>query len=172
VTAFGSNEFPYTERIDWKQAADKLALFVKSNYLDGAVIEFEDVSAILGEDAVTSPASNWLVNFTEELRKQLVSETIVIQLYASLLQPTLQLLQSIISLGASTDFTVVKYYDVAGGDYTTVDSTFNQAIIYKGTALQELMANGLRGNMLVLGKPSSIDDSLTPQAFIDGAVLG
>lgn len=38
ATAFSTYEFPVTERVDAKTAADKLALFVRTNNFDGAVL--------------------------------------------------------------------------------------------------------------------------------------
>jgi hypothetical protein len=38
VTVFSSYEFPVSENIDAKQAADKVALFITANNLDGAVL--------------------------------------------------------------------------------------------------------------------------------------
>ena len=83
----------------------------------------------------------------------------------------MQLSQFVGRLVDNIDFFVMKYYDVAAGDYTTVNNTFYEATIYKGTSVQELMRMGVRGNMLVVGKPSSVQDTWNPQTFIDGATL-
>lgn len=64
----------------------------------------------------------------------------------------------------------MKYYDLIG-DYTNVESTFNAATSYKGTSVQELMTLGVRGNMLVVGKPCSLADTWSNQTFIEAALL-
>lgn len=87
-------------------------------------MEFEDVAALIKEDISNSTTSDWIGSFLSSLRAHLPTETIVLQVYATFLQPSLALSQSIGQIISSVNFFVIKYYDVPGADYNTAATLF------------------------------------------------
>lgn len=98
--------------MDSLETAVKLAMFVNSNNLDGAVIEFEDL-----EDAAKGV---WLVKFLSELRSRIPSKTIALQVFASNFIPNSPLSTSNLTLSTLLDFYIVKYYNILGNDYSSI----------------------------------------------------
>jgi len=84
-------------------------------------------------------ASDWLLTLFSTLRKQLSSKIIVL-IIPPIFLPRLSLAQESL-INSYVDFFVLRYLDVNQPDYNTINSLFNTASIYKGSAFMELLKN-------------------------------
>lgn len=71
VSVFGSTEQPTSDGKDPTQLAGTFASFVKQYNLDGIDVDWEDYETMSAKDG---KAEQWLITFTQALRKELPQE--------------------------------------------------------------------------------------------------
>jgi hypothetical protein len=110
--------------------------------------------------------------FLKALKERLKSNSLIIlQVFASNFVLNSTLSHQLPNISPFIDFFVVKYYNVLGDDYTTVETLTQESKLYKKTSVGELMSRGISGNKLVVGKPSSMQDTWNQQGFVSSDLL-
>lgn len=157
VSAFGATEFPTTAGIDPVQCGTDLANFVKLNNLDGVDLDYEDSGAM-----ERGTGENWLISITRRLRELLPKEQGYIITHApqapffmgTSKYPMGGYLTVHREVGHLIDFYNIQFYNQGTSSYDSYSSLFrNSSGWATGTAVFELMAKGVPGNMIVVGKP-------------------
>lgn len=161
---FGQVELPSTSSFDPVKCAEKLATYVSGYGYDGVDINWnDDYSFIIGK------GEEWLANFTLSLKALLPSLIIThspkAAYFATYVQGGYAQVHKL--TGSAVSFYNVIFYGQAK-PYNTGQSLFNSST---GTALNEIIAKGVPGNKLVVGKTSAANCG-DFASYMSGSVLG
>ncbi|KAI8608464.1 glycoside hydrolase superfamily [Chytriomyces sp. MP71] len=157
VSAFGATDFP--TGADPVATAQSLAKFVKDYQLDGADIDWEDSPAF---ESGTGAGENWLISFTQELRRQLPSPRYYIShapqapyFCGNTAQyPKGAYLAVDKAVGNLIDWYNIQFYNQGSTDYASCDTLLNTSNgFFTNTALFQIAASGVPLSKLVIGKP-------------------
>jgi len=157
VSAFGATEFP--TNLDATAVANNLAAFVKKNNLDGVDIDWEDSAAF--EPAQAGKGEAWLTKLTQTLRQQLPRPYIITHapqapyfVNNTNIYPKGAYLAVHRDAGKDIDWYNVQFYNQGDSSYDTCDKLLYKAGGgFDGTALFEIVNNGVDAQKLVIGKP-------------------
>ncbi|EJD40309.1 glycoside hydrolase [Auricularia subglabra TFB-10046 SS5] len=173
VSAFGATEFPTTGGVDPVGAAQSLAQWVKDYGMDGVDVDYEDLDSFNNG----SGAEDWLISFTKALRDALPSPFIITHApLAPWFQPGekwkgggyLKVHQAV---GDLIDWYNMQFYNQGEGVYTDCAGLMEKsADAWPGTSVMEMIANGVDGAKIVVGKPATNADA--SNGFMDPGPLG
>eukprot|EP01117_Protostelium_nocturnum_P002103 TRINITY_DN12745_c0_g1_i1.p1 TRINITY_DN12745_c0_g1~~TRINITY_DN12745_c0_g1_i1.p1 ORF type:complete len:370 (+),score=136.48 TRINITY_DN12745_c0_g1_i1:35-1144(+) len=157
ISAYGSTDMP-TGR-DPVAEGNKLASFVKDNFLDGVDIDWEDSAAFSPSQA--GKGEEWLIKLTQTLRSRLPKPYIISHAPQAPYfvnnpkqYPKGAYLTVHKRVGNLIDYYNVQFYNQGDSTYDTCEKLLNKVGgFFAGTALFEIVANGVEPNKIVVGKP-------------------
>ncbi|KAI1793540.1 glycoside hydrolase family 18 protein [Ganoderma leucocontextum] len=172
VAAFGSTDVPTTANADPVTTANNLASFVKTYGLDGVDVDYEDFGAM---DAGT--AENWLITFTRQLRAKLPASSNYIITHAPVAPwftpthyPGGGYLRVHKAVGGLIDWYNVQFYNQGPTEYTTCAGLLTtSSATWPKTALFQIIASGVAGHKVVVGKPATVADATN--GYVDASTL-
>lgn len=179
IAAFGSSDFPTSDKIDAQNSASNVAKFVVDNGFDGVDVDYEDVRALESGTAV-----DWLVLFHNTLRQLLPAGYLITHApvapwfvsskymgggYSGLHKRigdtvdwyNVQVGDAHKSRGAITK--ILQFYNQPGGAYQTCETLLHQSGgQFSGSSLFELnRLEGIPLNKLAIGKLASPADGIS-----------
>ncbi|KAH9892470.1 glycoside hydrolase [Cubamyces lactineus] len=165
VSAFGSTDAPTTSGADPVDTANTMAQWVLDNQLDGIDVDYEDLSAMNARDG---SAEQWLVTFTQTLRKKLpkghylLTHAPVAPWFSPVFNTTGAYLTVDQKAGNLIDWYNVQFYNQGADIYTTCDSLLNTSGgDWPGSSLHEIANAGVPLDKLVIGKYAAAADGAT-----------
>ncbi|KAI0329700.1 glycoside hydrolase [Cubamyces sp. BRFM 1775] len=165
VSAFGSTDAPTTTGADPVDTANTMAQWVLDNQLDGIDVDYEDLSAMNARDG---SAEQWLVTFTQTLRKKLPKGHYLLTHapVAPWFSPVFNATGAYLTVDQKAG-DLIDWYNVQGADiYTTCDSLLNTSGgDWPGSSLHEIANAGVPLDKLVIGKYATAADGAT--GFMD-----
>lgn len=69
------------------------------------------------------------------------------------------------------DIMIIKYYNFQLPDYSNYTSIFLASTTYPGSTVKDIIQLGLLPNQIIVGKPSSTQDSYTTNFYVQGITL-
>lgn len=163
VSAFGSTETPTSSGFNATDCGLKIAKFVIDNQLDGVDIDWEDTGSFQKGD---KSGENWLITITKVLRQNLPAGSIITHapqapyFSGKALYPQGGYLQVDVEVGSMIDFYNVQFYNQGVGIYDSAHSLFNVSGGWcPGSSINEIIAAGVPGSKIVLGKPPTTADA-------------
>jgi chitinase len=163
VSAFGSTQNPTSAGYDATDCGLKLAKFVSDNQLDGVDIDWEDSPAFQKGDG---SGENWLITLTKVLRANLPTGSIITHapqapyFSGKALYPKGGYMTVDQTVGSMIDFYNVQFYNQGVGIYDTPQGLFNVSGSWcPNSSINEMIAAGIPGTKIVLGKPPTTADA-------------
>ncbi|KAF8813524.1 glycoside hydrolase [Phlegmacium glaucopus] len=164
VTAFGSTDKPTTNGCDPIELADKIAAWVKNDYVKavaGVDINYEDFDAFN-----SGKAEEWLIKFTKQLRSQLPAGEYIIThcpiapwFRNDGFYPGGGYMKIHQEVGHLIDWYNVQFFSQRQ-EYETIETLlYKSSSVFPETSLFEIVKKGVPGSKLVIGKPTSPADA-------------
>ena len=162
VSAFGATDFPTSAGASASETCDDITEFVLANQLDGVDLDWEDNAAM---EAGTGEA--WLIECVKTIRARLPRDEYVVTMapqgpYFTDIgyYPNGAMLAVDAAVGAEIDWYNVQFYNQGDTEYNSYETLFETAEGYfKGTAVAEMVANGVAPEKIVVGKPVTTGDA-------------
>ncbi|KAH7107496.1 glycoside hydrolase [Auriculariales sp. MPI-PUGE-AT-0066] len=164
VAAFGATEFPLMSGGDPTTIGNNLAAFVKQYELDGVDIDYEDSASF---ESATGGGEEFLITLTKVLREQLPSPQYVIShapqspyFTTGDKYPNKAYLKVHQEVGDLIDMYEMQWYNQGSGAYESCDGLWNKSPdAWPGTTVSEIVASGIPGSKIVIGKPGQQGDA-------------
>ncbi|KAF9047088.1 glycoside hydrolase [Hymenopellis radicata] len=148
VSVFGATDVPTTSGADPVSTAQTMAAWVKEYDLDGIDVDYEDFSAFSAGTAEL-PQGEYIITHAP---------------VAPWFTPTLYTgggyLKVEEAVGSMIDWYNIQFYNQGTSEYTTCDGLLTaSSSTWPETALFQIIANGVDGSKLVVGKPATTSDA-------------